>query len=220
MKPDFWHDRWNRNEISWHQAARHPGLVRHWRDLGLPAGSEVLVPLCGKSLDMHFLAEAGHRVLGVEISEVACRQFFDEAGLSASVTSDGRYRIFASGPYRLLCGDFFALTATDLTRVRGVYDRAALVALPPEMRRSYAHVIRERLPAAARILLVTFDYDPSKMPGPPHAVSLEEVRALYGDAFDVDVRFDSGRAAPPPPLAERGLDWITELTIALRRQGA
>lgn len=218
MNAEFWHERWTRNEISWHQSARHPGLVRHWSELEVPSGSEVLVPLCGKSLDMHFLAEAGHRVLGVELSELACRQFFEEAELPARVTSDGRFTQFESGPYRLLCGDFFALTATDLARVRGVYDRAALVALPPEMRHAYAHVMHTRLPAAARVLLVTFDYDQSRMPGPPHAVSLDEVRELYGEGFEIDVRFDSGRAPPPPPLAARGLEWIAELTIALRRR--
>jgi thiopurine S-methyltransferase len=217
MQAEFWHERWERNEIGFHQASVNPGLAKHWAELGVPAGSEVLVPLCGKSLDMHFLAEQGHRVLGVELSEVACRAFFAEAGRSPRERHDGRFLILEDGPYRLLCGDAFALTATDLTRVRGVYDRAALVALPPAMRARYAHALVQRLPRVVSMLLVTFDYDQAKMPGPPHAVSIDEVRALYGEAFAIDVRFDTGRVTPPPPLAARGLDWLAELTIALRR---
>jgi thiopurine S-methyltransferase len=219
MQADFWHERWQKNEISFHQASVHPGLRTHFSALDIRTGSEVLVPLCGKSLDMRWLAEAGYRVLGVELSELAIRAFFAEAGLAPKESHDGRFATFEHAPYRLLCGDFFALTATDLTRVRGVYDRAALVALPPEMRRRYAHALTQRLPPAAAMLLVTFDYPQEKMPGPPHAVPLEEVRSLYGDAFTLEVLHDTGRSEPPPPFRARGLDWIAEQTIALRRGG-
>jgi len=217
MQAEFWHERWQKNEISFHQADVHPGLRTHFPSLGIAPGSEVLVPLCGKSLDMRWLADAGYRVLGVELSELAIRAFFEEAKLTPRETHDGRFGIFEQGPFRLLRGDFFALTATDLTRVRGVYDRAALVALPPAMRRQYAAALTRRLPVAAAMLLVTFDYAQEKMPGPPHAVPLDEVRALYEADFGLEVLHDTGRSEPPPPLKARGLDWISEQTIALRR---
>ena len=217
MQAEFWHERWQRNEIGFHEAAVHAGLQKYWSTLGLPSGCEVLVPLCGKSIDMHWLAERGHRVLGVELSALACAAFFEEAKLAVRVRSDGRFQLFESGPYRLLCGDFFDLTATDLAAVRGVYDRAALVALPPEMRRRYADVLRLRVPAAAPILLITFDYEQQLMAGPPHAVSLDEVHALYASAFKIQVCDDSGRIEPPARLKERGLTWLAELNIALTR---
>jgi thiopurine S-methyltransferase len=169
---------------------------------------------------MHWLADAGHRVLGVELSELACRAFFAEAGMAVTETHDGRFRIFSGGAVRLLCGDVFALTATDLANVRGVYDRAALVALPPEMRQRYAHALVSRLPRNVRMLLVTFDYEQSKMPGPPHAVPFAEVQSLYGDAFTLQVLHDTGRADPPPHLKAKGLAWIAEQTIALRTASA
>ena len=224
MQAEFWHERWQKNEIGFHQAAVHPGLATHWPALGVPAGTRVFVPRCGKSLDMRWLADAGHRVLGVELSELACRAFFDEAGIAAGESHDGRFRIFDGGPYRLLCGDVFALTYTDLTEVRGVYDRAALVALPPPMRARYAQVLVQRLPRTAPILLVTFDYDQSRMPGPPHAVPFGEVQSHFSSsgsgavAFELQVLHDTGRAEAPPPMRARGLDWIAEQTIALRRK--
>jgi len=82
MQPDFWHQRWQDNQIGFHRDAPLPLLLAYWPALGLAAGSQVFVPLCGKSLDMLWLAEQGYRVLGVELSELAIRQFFDERGLS------------------------------------------------------------------------------------------------------------------------------------------
>jgi thiopurine S-methyltransferase len=220
MQAEYWHEKWERNDVGFHQAAVHPGLAAHWQALGVASGARVLVPLCGKSLDMRWLADAGYAVLGVELSELACRAFFAEAGIVARERHDGRFLILEGGPYRLLCGDVFALTYTDLTEVRGVYDRAALVALPPDMRARYARLLVQRLPRTAPMLLVTFEYDQSRMPGPPHAVPFAEVQAHYSGAFDLQVLHDSGRAEAPPPMRARGLDWIAEQTIALRRTPA
>ena len=217
VQADFWHERWQRNEIGFHETQVHAGLQKYWSELALPSRCEVLVPLCGKSLDMHWLAERGHRVLGVELSALACRAFFEESKLPVRVRHDGRFEHFESGPYRLLCGDAFDLTATDLGAARAVYDRAALVALPPAMRRRYADLLRLRLPATASMLLVTFDYEQRLKAGPPHAVSMDEVHALYDAAFKVRVCEDSGHIEPPERLKERGLTWMSERIIALTR---
>lgn len=217
MQADFWHERWQKNEIAFHQADVNRWLTQYWLTLGLPKAGCIFVPLCGKSLDMRWLAAQGHRVLGVELSQSACRAFFAEAGLECRESYDGRFEIFEAGLYRLLCGDFFALTATDLSGVVGVYDRAALVALPPEMRRAYARCLALRLPKRVAMLLLTFDYEQALMPGPPHAVPMMEVRELYQDAFAIEVLLETPRGEPPPPMKARGLPWISEAVIALRR---
>ena len=217
MQADFWHERWQKSEISFHQADINEWLIKHWPALDVPAHGQVLVPLCGKSLDMRWLAGQGHRVFGVELSELACRAFFADAGIQCSVSSNGRFTIFAGGSYELWCGDVFALTATDVRDVVAVYDRAALVALPPQMRQQYAQCLTQRLPRHVALLQLTFDYDQAAMAGPPHAVPVAEVRELYGATFAMEVLLETPHAEPPPPLKARGLTWLSEAVLKLTR---
>jgi len=78
MDPQFWHERWQRNETGWHQREINAHLQDFWPQLQQPAGGRVLVPLCGKSRDLLWLRAQGHAVLGVEISPIAVREFFAE----------------------------------------------------------------------------------------------------------------------------------------------
>lgn len=80
MNEAFWHERWARNEIGFHLGEVNPYLLRHWPSLALPNGARVLVPLCGKSLDMAWLVEQGFTVVGVELSEKAVRAFLTSNG--------------------------------------------------------------------------------------------------------------------------------------------
>lgn len=179
MKKEFWLERWERSEIGFHQNEINPYLLQFWSELKVAQGDEVFVPLCGKSLDMVWLREQGHRVLGVELSDIAVRDFFAEQGLSPAHTQTVKFQQCATEDIRILCGDFFDLGKADLANVRAVYDRASLVALPAEMRVRYARHLAEILPAGSQVLLVTFDYPQDEMSGPPFAVSIDEVRALY-----------------------------------------
>ena len=141
MDPDFWHDRWRNAQIGFHQPRPNEKLITHWPELGSPAASPVFVPLCGKSLDMVWLAERGHRVIGIELSEVAIDEFFKGQNLTPETRQIGFLRLKSAGPYKLYCGDYFAMSPELLDGTRTIYDRAALIALPPEMRRSYtAHL--------------------------------------------------------------------------------
>jgi thiopurine S-methyltransferase len=98
MEPDFWFERWQRGEIGWHGAEFNRHLLDYWPLLGLPAGTRTFVPLCGKSLDLLWLAGRGERVLGVELSQLAVESFFAEQGLQPTVTASiaglRRYRGF------------------------------------------------------------------------------------------------------------------------------
>lgn len=187
MQPNFWHDKWARNEIGFHQTSVNEYLRQHWAALGLKGDEPVFVPLCGKSLDMHWIHDKGHPVVGVEINELACRQFFEEAGLTPLIVRQGKFTRFQSGDYRLLCGDFFDLTADDLDNVGAAYDRAALIAMPAEQRQAYARYLGQILPASASILLVTLEYPSGEMDGPPFSVTEEEVRRLFEERFQVEL---------------------------------
>jgi thiopurine S-methyltransferase len=178
MHEDFWQQRWARNEIGFHLGEVNPYLQQFWPALNVPAGAQVLVPLCGKSLDLVWLAERGYRVLGVELAQTAVQAFFSEQGLVAEVEQLGEFHRYRAGAIEVLCGDFFSLTAADLLECRALYDRAALIALPESMRERYVAHLTSILPAACTGLLVTLDYPQEQMSGPPFAVGEVEVRRL------------------------------------------
>jgi thiopurine S-methyltransferase len=179
MNPDFWIARWARNEIGFHQRAVNDYLRHWWPTFNLPMPSTVFVPMCGKSLDMRWLRERGHRVLGIDVAPAALSEFFAEWGVKAEVTQQGPFERWEHDGIALLCGDFFALQAADLAAIDAVFDRAALIALPAPLRTAYAAKMQEILPAHAMTLLITADYDQQQMSGPPFATSHGEIEALY-----------------------------------------
>lgn len=186
MQPEFWHKKWESNQIGFHQPEVNPYLQRHWPDLAIPAPARVLVPLCGKSLDLLWLAGRGHRVLGVELSQRAVEDFFREQQLQPQISEEGGFKVYRAGAIELWCGDFFSLTAADVAGCTALYDRAALIALPPMMRERYAAHLQSILPTC-RGLLVTLDYDQSQMPGPPFSVDDAEVQRLLGSVWRVEM---------------------------------
>lgn len=185
MEADFWHERWAEREIGFHQQEINSFLQRYWSKLELPRESRVLVPLCGKSTDMVWLAQQGHSVIGVELSEMAVQEFFEELKVAPAVDETGPFKRYAVDNIELLVGDFFALTAQDLADVAAVYDRAALVALPPEMRRDYAKLLTSLLPAQVQALLITFEYRPGDAEGPPFSIAADEVDSLFQDRCNI-----------------------------------
>lgn len=176
MEAAFWQQRWADNQIGFHQAQVNPYLQKYWPALGLAPGSRVLVPLCGKSLDLAWLAGQGYRVLGVELSRRAVEDFFREHGLEAEVRQQGAFEVWRSGDVELWCGDFFALRAEDVGDCVGLYDRAAVIALPLQMRGAYMQLLSGLLPASCQGVVVTLDYDQSLLGGPPFSVGDEELR--------------------------------------------
>ncbi|EXF92628.1 thiopurine S-methyltransferase [Pseudomonas fluorescens HK44] len=186
MQPEFWQKRWELNQIGFHQSEVNPYLQQYWPQLNLTKGSQVLVPLCGKSLDLVWLAGQGHRVLGVELSEKAVEEFFREQQLTPQITEQGAFKVYQAGSLVLWCGDFFSLTADDVVDCVAVYDRAALIALPPPMREQYAAHLSQTLPATCEGLLITMDYDQAQLAGPPFAVTDEDVQTLLGGRWRLD----------------------------------
>lgn len=215
MESNFWHERWSKGEIGFHKTEVNPLLVGFWERLALAPGTEVFVPLCGKSLDMLWLAERGHPVLGIELSELACAAFFSENGLTATRSASGRFQKWTSGPITILQGDVFDLQPADLATIGAVYDRAALIALPPELRAPYvAHVARV-LPRPLPTLLITIEYDPSKRPGPPFSVTEQEVAALYQPTHNIEKLHTHDAFDPASPWAQMGLTWLDEKVYRL-----
>ncbi len=209
MHSEFWRERWRNGEIGWHEPRVNVHLERFWPKLGLPADIRVFVPLCGKSLDLFWLAGQGHRVIGVELSEIAVRDFFAEHRLNPSVTEEPPFRRYRVDELTLLCGDFFALTPDHLGPVDAVFDRASLIALPPGQRQRYAAKITELAPRAIS-LLITLDYDQSQMTGPPFAVHGDEVRRLYAERYAIAELASCELIDDSPRFRQRGLTSLRE----------
>lgn len=212
MKHDFWLERWEQNQIGFHQAEINRYLTTHWAELGLPRGTRVFVPLCGKSRDMIWLREQGHPVLGNELSSKAVEAFFSENDLQVTISEEPHFTRYEAEEVEILAGDFFALAQADLEKVRAVYDRAALIALPQTMRQSYAHHMASLLQKGAHILLVTMEYPPGTLEGPPFSVTDEEVHALYEGEFSVELKASWEGAEGP-----RGVT-VTERVYTLTRR--
>ena len=184
MEEQFWQDRWQTGRIGFHEAAANLFLTRNLAALDLPEGAHVFVPLCGKTVDIDWLLAQGVRVTGVEFNRGAVEAVFDRLSLTPEVTELGGLTKFAGGNLTLWQGDAFALTAADLGAVDAIYDRAALVALPQDMRARYARHLA-RVTGSAPQLLVSFDYDQSQADGPPFSVPEDEIATLYAGTYDV-----------------------------------
>lgn len=218
MQPDFWITRWQRGETGFHQPDVNPWLRAQLNALQLTTGSHVFVPLCGKSHDLCFLADQGARVTGIELSPLAVEAFFAEQGLAPICTSINGMTLYTADGIRLFCGDFFRLTPEMLGIVDAVFDRAALIALPPDIRPAYAKHLAGLVPAGTRNLLVSFDYPQEEMAGPPFSVPQAEIRSLFGSCFDVAPLGRTDILDTEPRFRARGLTRLTETCwILLRR---
>ncbi len=218
MEPAFWHARWEAGQIGFHQPEIHVLLRRFWPRLELAGGERVFVPLCGKSLDMLWLLEQRHRVLGVEISPLAVEAFFRENQLEATAFEQDGFTCRRLDELSLWCGDYFDLRPHHLTDVGAVFDRASLIALPPEMRRRYADHLATLLPPGTPVLLITLEYPQAQMAGPPFSVTDAEVDTLFGAEFEVEQLESLDILAQEPHFHAKGLTDLLEKAWRLVRR--
>ena len=182
-----WSERWRAGQIGFHQATPSPRWVDCWDAVGAPEGSTVFVPLAGKTVDMPWLVQHGHRVFGVELVPLAVEQFFAEQGLAPQVTQTPKGTLSRADGIALLCGDVFALDARDLAGCEAFFDRAAIIALPSGLRRRYAREVYGALSSGCVGLMVTLEYPQHQKQGPPFTVPEAEVRELFERDWTVEV---------------------------------
>lgn len=202
MEHDFWHNKWESNQIGFHNDAINPLLTRHVNLLKTRPEARVFVPLCGKSLDMAWLRDNKLQVVGAELSEIAVVQFFEELGEQPSVTLLDNHKLYSIPGIDIYQGDFFTLDT--IGPVDSVYDRAAFVAMPSEMREQYAEQVA-RLSNQAPQLLITLAYDQSLVQGPPFSIDESEVNNRYSNTFTVSLIDTDGMA-----MALKGKYPVTE----------
>lgn len=182
MDSNYWHQRWEKNELGFHESEANPLLFKYFNELSLAQGSRVFVPLCGKTLDIAWLVSNGCSVVGAELSEIAIAQLFAELGVAPNISVVGDVKHYSAKNIDIFVGDIFTVSSKTLGVVDAVYDRAALVALPEEMRHRYtAHLMK--ITAKAPQLLITLTYDQNVMDGPPFSISDAEVNQHYRDSY-------------------------------------
>ncbi|MCW8853411.1 MAG: thiopurine S-methyltransferase [Gammaproteobacteria bacterium] len=215
MDVGFWKQRWKDRQTGFHLAAVNPYLISCWDFLSINQQATVFVPLCGKSLDIIWLASLGLNVIGVECSKIAIQAFFDENQLNYQQAKYNNFTAYTSDNIRLLQGDYFSLVSEVIQEVSVVYDRASLVAMPVDMRKRYVDKQNEILPESVKILLVTLEYDQLLMNGPPFSVSQNEVMNLYQDRYNVKQLLSNNILDAEPRFKQRGLDYLNESVYLL-----
>lgn len=226
MDIDFWLERWNNNQIGFHQQQVNPYLVYFYGEKGPPLEQreklKVFVPLSGKSKDLLWLSQNAYKVFAVECSDRAVKDFFEENALNYKHAQLGESGLYQSTDLpsiiEIFQGDFFELQKEHLEDVTDIFDRASLVALPEDMRKRYVDKMAEIQKPQMRTLLVTLNYDPSEMNGPPFAVSDEEVQDLYSENYSIEKLCFKDVINEETGLRNRGLTRLMETVFKLVRK--
>jgi thiopurine S-methyltransferase len=217
VQPDFWHDRWRSAQTGFHRVSVDGNLIRHWRDLSLTIGARVLVPLCGKSLDLLWLRDQGHEVTGIELSDIALQALLLENGVAARRRVLPRFDLYEAPNLQCYRGDLFELTPGQLGDFAAVYDRASLVSWAPEQRARYVEQLSALTRPGTQTLLVALEYLQSEMTGPPFPVDSEEVHGLYSRHHSIDELQRREVLGDEPRMRARGLSGLTEVCYRLTR---
>ena len=192
MNPEFWQERWQNKRIGFNQPEVNPLLIKYFSTLDLPASSRVFVPLCGKSIDMLWLIDQGYDVVGIELVESAVQEFFTEQDIAYTITEHDKHPNIKCYQGQLLgqtielwVADIFTLGADNIGHVDAVYDRAALIAMPPELRPQYSQQVIDLSQNAVQLLL-TLNYDQNERAGPPFSISHEKIEQYYSAHYQIN----------------------------------
>jgi thiopurine S-methyltransferase len=226
MEAGYWLQRWREGRTGWHRDQVMPLLQQHWPTLEVPRGSPVLVPLCGKSVDILWLARQGMHVLGVEISPIAVELFLAEHQLHARTRTHhyGTHYEVTNPPdgshIDIINGDIFDADPGMFANCDAFYDRAATIALPPEVRTRLVSEVYAKLSPDARGLLITLDYPQAEAEGPPFSVDATEVNRLFDTGWEVRELERRDILASQPMFSERGVTALHTGVYALARRHA
>lgn len=215
MTPEFWQARWQEKRIGFNQPEVNPLLIKYFSNLKLPISSRIFVPLCGKSIDMVFLAAQGYDVVGVELVESAVQEFFAENDIPYTITEHDKHPNIKCYQGKILeqtidlwVADIFTLNSDDIDRVDAVYDRAALIAMPPELRPQYSEQVIN-LSKNAPQLLLTLHYDQNERAGPPFSISHEQIQQYYSAHYDIyELEGEPSTLNAAPEMAVKEHVWL------------
>jgi len=216
MGLNFWLDSWKDNKIPFHQKQINPILKQQINHLNLSKGDIVLVPLCGKSLDMLWLAELGYKVIGVELSEIAVEEFYTESNIIPTIDVYAGYKHYKSESIDIICGDFFNIDLSTIKTINAIYDRAALIALPNKLRESYIKRISEISQKGVKVLLIVIESQEKNI-GPPYQIDVNDITKLYSRDFLVDKIYQKNIENISQHIKKLGYKEIKDVVYLLER---
>tara|TARA_R100001143_G_C3361215_1_gene136163 strand:+ start:17537 stop:18208 length:672 start_codon:yes stop_codon:yes gene_type:complete len=187
MELSYWLSRWNKGNTGFHMENGYPGLSIHWPSLPIRQNPVVLIPLAGKSVDIQWIADRARKVICVEISDVAIKQFYNQHEMEYTTTRFASFDIYHSQNIEFWCGDFMKLPQKKMGDVDLIYDKASIVALPKNMRQSYSNKIISLSSAYTKILMHLLSYNQSEMNGPPFSVDPDEIKQMFSEIFDIQI---------------------------------
>jgi|694.fasta_scaffold145292_4 thiopurine S-methyltransferase len=217
MEKEYWLNKWRSKDIAFHEQNINPDLIAYIHALNLHLGNCIFVPLCGKTKDMAWLANKGFHVIGVELSQIACNEFFAEMNILPQITQRSKFTHYKHNNIELLCGDLFDLTKTDLPTVQAIYDCKALIALPNDLRKKYVDHIVTCLGTKFKILLLTRETNCHINP-PPYSVDSKEVNLLYGPYFNIKQLKCASILDIPERLIKKGYQEMRESVYLISEQ--
>jgi thiopurine S-methyltransferase len=219
LEHSFWHERWKTSKIGFHLNESNPILKKNFETLNLKFGSTVLVPLCGKSLDLIYIKELGFDVIGFELNLIAVESFFKENNIDFEIVDYECFKCYRSDRITIYVGDFlqFPKELLEGLPISGIYDRAALVALPLSMRKDYYQKMISLYPIGSKVLCVTFEYDDSKTSGPPFSVNFSEVDKHLNSYFKIMVIEKYEGDMDNPRLSKEGCNYMIEKVLLLEK---
>lgn len=214
----FWTELWLNGRTSFHKEEVNPDLIKYWSELNLAPDATVLVPLCGKSLDLLWLSQQGYKVIGIELCEQAVLQFANEHQLVFQQRDFGSVKNYYNDLFSIWVADIFNLNASFIPSVDAIYDRAALIALPDKLRPAYVTTCFEWLKPSGSILLKTMSYNQDEMDGPPYSVTDEEIANLYKSCDAIRcIKSTSNTRDSSDPLFARGVKMINDKVWFIRK---
>ena len=211
-----WLDRWQNSNTGFHLNEINPNLLEFWPALSAQPGDSVFVPLCGKSLDMLWLQQQNLQVSGAELSPIAVEAFFTENKIRVHREKLEQHERWHTNQLEIFMGDFFSLPSGAI-EAQYIYDRASLIALPPEWQPKYTEQLINIAPDVEKILLSTLAYDTSKLQGPPFSTSEDLVQQLFAPHFHIEV-LAKKEVEPSERFRKRGMDTaMTDYVFKLDR---
>lgn len=214
---ESWAERWREGRIGFHLDRVHPHLIRYGLRALWPAGARVLVPLCGKSLDMRLMRIEGYRVVGVEAVPAAAEAFFSEAVWTPEIREAQGFRVYSAEDLEIWNGDFFDFPEGESAPFDGIWDRAAMIALDSGYRARYGQKLMRLLKPGCAMLLVTVDYEQSVMDGPPYSVPEGELRTIFGPFASMELLGEQDVLDSNERFKQAGLETMREQVWLLRR---
>jgi len=184
MEASFWHNLWEKNLTGWHLDSANPFLIEFFSRLELSSSSRVFIPLCGKTIDIKWILDKGYRVAGAELNENAIKELFISLSLKPIIKKIGKFKLYSAENIDIFVGDIFDLSKETLGDIDAIYDRAALVALPKEMRLQYVSLLKNIAKSKPK-LLINYEYEQKLYGGPPFSIAKKEIEEHYGELYTI-----------------------------------